>query len=61
MKILLPRIRLIIIISMFCFKVIAFNDLLLSKDARLPDSLQRTMAAEAEAGRAARAKVRHRC
>ena len=28
-----------------------------SKDARLPDQLQRTMAAEAEAGRAARAKV----
>ena len=27
------------------------------KDARLPDQLQRTMAAEAEAGRAARAKV----
>ena len=27
------------------------------KDARLPDKLQRSMAAEAEAGRAARAKV----
>ena len=27
------------------------------KDARLPEQLQRTMAAEAEAGRAARAKV----
>ena len=31
--------------------------ILCSKDARLPEQLQRTMAAEAEAGRAARAKV----
>ena len=33
------------------------NPTLYRKDARLPEQLQRTMAAEAEAGRAARAKV----
>ena len=38
--------------------MILFNVYILcSKDARLPEQLQRTMAAEAEAGRAARAKV----
>ena len=40
------------------FQYILFQVIFLfSKDARLPDSLRRTMAAEAEAGRAARAKV----
>ena len=37
-----------------CLKIKNISD---RKDARLPEQLQRTMAAEAEAGRAARAKV----
>ena len=46
------------IYALYIRHTILFNVYMLcSKDARLPEQLQRTMAAEAEAGRAARAKV----
>lgn len=41
--------------------MISFFPCLRSKDVRLPVQLQRAMAAEAEAAREARAKVKHSC
>ena len=48
---------LIIIITIITIMVIMMITTTLSKDARLPEQLQRAMAAEAEAAREARAKV----
>ena len=47
-------------VSKKCPKVLFLTFLCTSKDARLPEQLQRAMAAEAEAAREARAKVRCR-
>ena len=47
----------LMIIMMITLMIILMITTTLSKDARLPEQLQRAMAAEAEAAREARAKV----
>ena len=47
----------LMIIMMITIMIIIMITTTLSKDARLPEQLQRAMAAEAEAAREARAKV----
>ena len=48
---------ILMIITIITIMVIMMITTTLSKDARLPEQLQRAMAAEAEAAREARAKV----